>query len=95
MNVKISDFGFAVQLDESERLSDLCGTPGYLAPETLACSMYENLPGYGMEVDMWACGVILFTLYVVLIKKTKKSFLLFSFIFLGYQVLHLFGTEDK
>jgi phosphorylase kinase gamma subunit len=41
---------------------DLCGTPGYLAPETLACSMYENMPGYGMEVDMWACGVILFTL---------------------------------
>jgi phosphorylase kinase gamma subunit len=33
-----------------------------LAPEILTCSMYENMPGYGMEVDMWACGVILFTL---------------------------------
>jgi phosphorylase kinase gamma subunit len=62
MNVKISDFGFAVKLAENQKLHDLCGTPGYLAPETLACSMYENMPGYGIEVDMWACGVILFTL---------------------------------
>lgn len=62
MNVKISDFGFAVQLLEEQLLTDLCGTPGYLAPETLACSMYEEEPGYGKEVDMWACGVILFTL---------------------------------
>ena len=31
---------------------DLCGTPGYLAPEVLRASMYENEPGYGMEVDM-------------------------------------------
>ena len=85
MNVKISDFGFAVQLVENEKLSDLCGTPGYLAPETLACSMYENLPGYGMEVDMWACGVILFTLYDALIrmknKQQKRIFLIFIFFY--------------
>jgi phosphorylase kinase gamma subunit len=62
MNVKLSDFGFAVKLDNDQRLSDLCGTPGYLAPETLNCSMYEGMPGYGCEVDMWACGVILYTL---------------------------------
>jgi phosphorylase kinase gamma subunit len=24
--------------------------------------MYDSVPGYGREVDMWACGVILFTL---------------------------------
>ena len=41
---------------------ELCGTPGYLAPEVLAVSMYENYPGYGKEVDMWACGVIMYTL---------------------------------
>jgi len=62
MKVKISDFGFAVNLEEDEKLTDLCGTPGYLAPETLACSMYENVEGYSIEVDMWACGVILYTL---------------------------------
>lgn len=45
-------------------ISDLCGTPGYLAPETLKCSMWENAPGYSREVDIWACGVIMFTLLV-------------------------------
>ena len=32
--------------------SDLCGTPGYLAPEVLKCNMFENAEGYGYEVDM-------------------------------------------
>jgi len=31
---------------------DLCGTPGYLAPEVLKCNMFENAEGYGFEVDM-------------------------------------------
>lgn len=63
-NVKITDFGFARQLAEDEKLSDLCGTPGYLAPETLKCNMFEGSPGYSKEVDIWACGVIMFTLLV-------------------------------
>lgn len=25
-------------------------------------SMYENVPGYRLEVDMWAIGVIMYTL---------------------------------
>ncbi|XP_055901959.1 phosphorylase b kinase gamma catalytic chain, skeletal muscle/heart isoform isoform X3 [Eupeodes corollae] len=63
-NVKITDFGFARQLKEGEKLNDLCGTPGYLAPETLRCNMFEGSPGYSQEVDIWACGVIMFTLLV-------------------------------
>ncbi|XP_049614650.1 phosphorylase b kinase gamma catalytic chain, liver/testis isoform [Syngnathus scovelli] len=60
--IKLSDFGFSVQLQPGEKLRELCGTPGYLAPEILKCSMDEMHPGYGKEVDLWACGVILFTL---------------------------------
>lgn len=33
-------------------LTDLCGTPGYLAPEVLKCNMFETAEGYGFEVDM-------------------------------------------
>ncbi|KXJ05646.1 phosphorylase b kinase gamma catalytic chain, skeletal muscle/heart isoform [Exaiptasia diaphana] len=62
LNVKISDFGFAVKSNEDELLKELCGTPGYLAPEVLQCSMFPDAPGYNREVDMWACGVILYTL---------------------------------
>ncbi len=43
-------------------ISDLCGTQGYLAQDMLRDSMYEDAPGYGMEVDLWACGVIMYTL---------------------------------
>ncbi|XP_037918669.1 phosphorylase b kinase gamma catalytic chain, skeletal muscle/heart isoform isoform X2 [Hermetia illucens] len=63
-NVKITDFGFARHLSEGQKLFDLCGTPGYLAPETLKCNMFEGSPGYSKEVDVWACGVIMFTLLV-------------------------------
>ncbi|KAL0818111.1 hypothetical protein ABMA28_008638 [Loxostege sticticalis] len=64
LNVKITDFGFAKVLKDGERLFELCGTPGYLAPETLKANMFDDAPGYGMEVDVWACGVIMFTLLV-------------------------------
>ncbi len=56
------DFGFAKQLKANERLKDLFGTPGYLAPETLRCQMYEDHKGYSFEVDIWALGVIMYTL---------------------------------
>ncbi|XP_069136542.1 phosphorylase b kinase gamma catalytic chain, skeletal muscle/heart isoform-like isoform X2 [Argopecten irradians] len=62
LNLKLSDFGFATVLGPKEELSELCGTPGYLAPEVLAVSMYDDVPGYGQPVDMWAIGVIMYTL---------------------------------
>ena len=34
-NVKLTDFGFAKLMQTDERLYDVCGTPGYLAPELL------------------------------------------------------------
>ncbi|KAK4337188.1 hypothetical protein RND71_044014 [Anisodus tanguticus] len=36
--IKITDFGFAKVINPNERLQELCGTPGYLAPEILANS---------------------------------------------------------
>lgn len=76
-HIKLSDFGFSVQLEPGEKLRgktesnslpvggrcsyvvflylyqlELCGTPGYLAPEILKCSMDEMHPGYGKEVDL-------------------------------------------
>lgn len=63
-NIKLTDFGFAQVISPSEKLYDLCGTPGYLAPELLRASMYEGAEGYGKEIDVWACGVIMYTLLV-------------------------------
>ncbi|CAI4230645.1 unnamed protein product [Auanema sp. JU1783] len=60
--IVISDFGFATYLEKGQKLRDLFGTPGYLAPETLRCQMYEDAEGYDHLVDEWALGVILYTL---------------------------------
>ncbi|XP_072028964.1 LOW QUALITY PROTEIN: phosphorylase b kinase gamma catalytic chain, skeletal muscle/heart isoform-like [Amphiura filiformis] len=65
LNVKISDFGMARVLQDGELLTELCGTPGYLSPEALKCNMeIDNVAGYSKEVDLWALGVIMFTLLV-------------------------------
>jgi len=64
LNVKLTDFGFAVALKKEQKLFELVGTPGYLAPELLKTNMFEETGGYGKEVDVWACGVIMYTLLV-------------------------------
>ncbi|VDD80997.1 unnamed protein product [Mesocestoides corti] len=64
MNIKITDFGLAVFETDTEELEETRGTPGYLAPEVLRCGYYEGQPPYGKPVDVWACGVIMYTLLV-------------------------------
>ncbi|KAM4820793.1 phosphorylase b kinase gamma catalytic chain, skeletal muscle/heart isoform 1-T1 [Thomomys bottae] len=62
MNIKLTDFGFSCQLAPGEKLREVCGTPIYLAPEIIQCSMNDDHPGYGKEVDLWSTGVIMYTL---------------------------------
>jgi len=52
--LKLADFGFAKVV--TTKTWTLCGTPEYLAPETIRCS------GHGPAVDWWAIGVLLFEL---------------------------------
>jgi len=53
-SLKLADFGLAVTVREP--LFTVCGTPTYVAPEILAET------GYGVKVDVWAIGVILYIL---------------------------------
>ncbi|KAL7671737.1 hypothetical protein ACOME3_006640 [Neoechinorhynchus agilis] len=65
MNIKIADVGLSTVLptEPNKYLHEVCGTIGYMAPEMLLQSLFpEQYQGYGREVDMWACGVILFTM---------------------------------
>lgn len=51
----LADFGLAWRLEERGEFPMTCvGTPEYSAPEVL-----QEKP-YGMEVDLWSFGVILF-----------------------------------
>lgn len=55
-NIKLADFGFAIQSDGFISLKTQCGTPGYVAPEILSSAPY------GKAVDMWSIGVITYIL---------------------------------
>ncbi|KAL4706816.1 hypothetical protein ACJJTC_010050 [Scirpophaga incertulas] len=52
--LKLADFGLAVEV--LRPLHAVCGTPTYVAPEILLET------GYGLKIDVWAAGVILYIL---------------------------------
>ncbi|CAM8962324.1 unnamed protein product [Rhodiola kirilowii] len=56
-NVKIADFGFSNVMRDGRFLKESCGSREYAAPEILSGKLYA-----GPEVDVWSCGVILYTL---------------------------------
>jgi len=57
--IKIADFGLSKEIDPAALMKTCCGTPAYAAPEILI----SNPEGYaGKPVDMWAIGVICYTL---------------------------------
>lgn len=53
--VKMIDFGFSCA--SKERLKIFCGTPSYMSPEIVSKKEY-----YGGPADIWACGVLLYSL---------------------------------
>jgi len=55
-SIKIADFGFAKIVKKKGSLTTQCGTPGYVAPEILTGTPYDE------SADMWSVGVILYIL---------------------------------
>lgn len=53
--LKIADFGTAVFNNLDKKLSDMVGTPYYIAPQVINGS-------YDQKCDIWSCGVILYIL---------------------------------
>ncbi|XP_050442455.1 serine/threonine-protein kinase GL21140 [Adelges cooleyi] len=54
LHLKLADFGLSQKV--TEPLFMVCGTPTYVAPEIL------TQEGYGVKIDIWAAGVILYIL---------------------------------
>ncbi|KAJ1398739.1 Serine/threonine-protein kinase, active site [Sesbania bispinosa] len=56
-NVKIAGFGLSNIMRDGHFLKTSCGSPAYAAPEVISGKLYA-----GPEVDVWGCGVILYSL---------------------------------
>eukprot|EP00899_Mesostigma_viride_P018106 jgi/Mesvir1/26297/Mv12883-RA.1 len=54
--IKLGDFGFAKVLLGIDRTYTFCGTPGYVAPESVLAK------GYGTGMDWWGLGVVTYVL---------------------------------
>ncbi|XP_069824123.1 serine/threonine-protein kinase 33 [Dendropsophus ebraccatus] len=59
LNIKVTDFGLAVQkggVGSENMLQSTCGTPIYMAPEVI------NAHDYSQQCDIWSIGVIMYML---------------------------------
>jgi serine/threonine protein kinase len=56
LDIKITDFGFACFFQPGKGLTDVLGSPLYMAPEIINEQPYNN------KVDIWSAGVIAYIL---------------------------------
>lgn len=66
--LKLIDFGFAMDYSPDSLVKSACGSPNYAAPEVLAKEKYEPL-----KADIWSAGVLLFYMLSGTLLLTKAS----------------------
>lgn len=59
-SARLSDFGLAAFFTPDSKLTDIVGTPNYVAPEVVSRDFENNeRVGYGPAVDVWAAGILM------------------------------------
>jgi len=56
-DIKICDFGVSRVIKKSQRITEQCGTPAYIAPEIISDKGYS-----GFGADVWSLGILLYAM---------------------------------
>ena len=56
IKLKLIDFGFSTFIKEGEKLTEMVGSPQYVAPEIIGIKRYDT------KADMWSAGVVLYNM---------------------------------
>ena len=67
-NIKLADFGLSNVMKDGIFLYSSCGSPNYAAPELINGKFYN-----GASIDIWSCGVILYTLLTGCLPFNEKQ----------------------
>ena len=54
LQVKLTDFGLAKEVNNNDKSNSLCGTMEYMAPEIILAK------GHGKPADWWSVGILLY-----------------------------------
>lgn len=90
LNIRIIDFGFAIQAPKTKKLSIFCGTPQYIAPEIIKKGAY-----YGTRADCWSLGILLYVMLCGKFPFKGKDPFVSALNFLGYSDNDLYDKIIK
>ena len=82
IQVMLTDFGLAKEIDESSRSNSMCGTTEYMAPEILLSK------GHNKDADWWSAGILLYEMLTGQVIPFCETFSTFkNFQILTYECL--------
>ncbi|KII72836.1 TRAF2 and NCK-interacting protein kinase [Thelohanellus kitauei] len=70
--VKLVDFGSSIKVNPDDKITDVVGTPFWMAPEVILCN-YNEHASYCSKADIWSLGIVFIHLLDGRLPKFKPT----------------------